>query len=1295
MAPIRPSSLLAAALACCLLREAAADPVAITFEILPEEGGDSGPSTAEVYDNFVNAVSQRGSAISDSDYLGGLNSKVDAVQVIADRGHAAVDIEADSIIRATAQSDIQFTAGGGMKGRVVEEIDMVAGGLVFQSLGGMTAMTGDANLAAAGNVYAVASGPAEVGAASLSGRVTGDVDAAAGGSMKMAAGSDVTLESGGSGSATFSGALNLAGSDVGVSASHALSATGNVVEVRGREKVVAGSAGAFFEMSGESKLEFVGFVWRSSPGFDEFENIVPRIESASELIIRAMDGIEPMGQSNSAATKLAVDLGVVSGGSEATSYQNVWSTTIGRGAYSLDGLRITWGTELTVVAIKLSSAPFNNPSFDGFGSVLFHFGTTVATGAISVSSAGTLEAMASESISLSSESIAVAAGASLEVSAADVSVAGSTMSMQAAAAFEVSAANMNVVAHDGIDVFSNGKATAALDSLTAVITGDLAVASGGKLSAAAVSATLQVSEGLSMASAGAELSVEQSITAFAGKSASLTTQDVSLRADGTLTAFAGGAASIFTSDLSVNAVGEISVQTSLADINVLDGMKLSAASVDVVSAEKMNLAASELSLSVNDTLSIGTGGAASLHSGGDIQLSSIGGLSAHTAEELELSAGSVNLRSGGAASLLAGGEFDAAIEGNATIYTSGQVSGIMDGLSATVMQDLTATAGGNMGLWAAGEVSVAGNNGASVVLGGEATAMAAAISVAAADSLSATAKYIDVQGQDGVKVGTAGTAIELSTGADMQFVSFVWRSSSSFDSYENMIPVIAAAVELVIQSSAGSPLLVHGGTAGCALSLSVGTATDTAAVDWHAVWDTAITPGTRSLDGTRVEFPQQLDVVAVKLGSYPAMAPSFDGWGEAVFRFGTAVTTGSVSVQSAGTLEAMAAESITMASESIAVSAGSSLEVSGGELLSVMGDTVSVAAAAALEATAGSLSVTAHDGIDIVSNGKATASVDSLLAGVSGDVELSAGGGLTATAASAAVEVSGRLGLASETAGLHVDQTLTAYAGESATLSTHDASIEAGGLLSAFAGDMAKLVAGAGGVSIDSGGGVAVRTPDHSLELAAGGAATLLSRESVILDSGSLSARAGTVKIAGTGSPSSKVQFSMDYECPPGDASCSDMQSAADRAAMLEEMAEMLGVPAHRLRIAGMADVPETAPPTPAPVSIDDIQRVPGQFSGRRRQQEAEKHRRRLEEESSAKKKKELKKLITKATLEHFKSAAGAASVPKAEQRSLMCVAAPRMARCPASSPARRAPTRAAGALASSDPFDYFALAAG
>ena len=109
---------------------------------------------------------------------------------------------------------------------------------------------------------------------------------------------------------------------------------------------------------------------------------------------------------------------------------------------------------------------------------------------------------------------------------------------------------------------------------------------------------------------------------------------------------------------------------------------------------------------------------------------------------------------------------------------------------------------------------------------------------------------------------------------------------------------------------------------------------------------------------------------------------------------------------------------------------------------------------------------------------------------------------------------------------------------------------------------------------------------------------------------------------------------------------------------MLEEMAELLGVPARRLRIAGVeGDAVVKVPPTPtsSPLTFEDVRRIPGQFSGRRRQQEAEKARRQLHEEGVAQARRGVTKQITSALLEYFKSPNGE-RVPKDEQRAVLKV---------------------------------------
>jgi hypothetical protein len=158
---------------------------------------------------------------------------------------------------------------------------------------------------------------------------------------------------------------------------------------------------------------------------------------------------------------------------------------------------------------------------------------------------------------------------------------------------------------------------------------------------------LDVSAGISLAGSTAKINMAETVEAYAGTKASLSTQDIEVQVDGNVNAFAGDTASITTTDLNIGVLGEMKVQTTYARIDATKGVKLSSASVDVTSADTMTIGASELGLSVAESMSVGTGGATSLHAGGAIALATNAGMSAQVAEELEVFAGSATLQLSG------------------------------------------------------------------------------------------------------------------------------------------------------------------------------------------------------------------------------------------------------------------------------------------------------------------------------------------------------------------------------------------------------------------------------------------------------------------------------------------------------------------------------------------------------------------------------------------------------------------------------------------------------------------------
>ena len=69
----------------------------------------------------------------------------------------------------------------------------------------------------------------------------------------------------------------------------------------------------------------------------------------------------------------------VSGG-----WTRVWTTTLGEGSYSVDGLHVRFDAQ-EVAGVRFGSDPKAGPSFDGWGDVVLHFGRSVGAGAVTVS----------------------------------------------------------------------------------------------------------------------------------------------------------------------------------------------------------------------------------------------------------------------------------------------------------------------------------------------------------------------------------------------------------------------------------------------------------------------------------------------------------------------------------------------------------------------------------------------------------------------------------------------------------------------------------------------------------------------------------------------------------------------------------------------------------------------------------------------------------------------------------------------------------------------------------------------
>ena len=252
-------------------------------------------------------------------------------------------------------------------------------------------------------------GAMEVGASSAGGQVMGDATGLVGGAGSLSVGGDVSVESGGAGSATFGDGVSLSGGSVVVESGAGLVGVGRSVDVVGSEGVRVGSTGAVVELGGAGETEYVGYVWRSSASFDEFTNTVPSMTDVEEVLIRSSRRRRGARVVSAGGRRCrcgwlggdVVDVGVV--------------VVAGCGLV-LDGRSARVVRAQTVVGIRLSSMPSGSGSFEGWEQVVFHFGRASGDGSVRVASARVLEAVSGEAVSVSSESVSVSAGRSLEVS---------------------------------------------------------------------------------------------------------------------------------------------------------------------------------------------------------------------------------------------------------------------------------------------------------------------------------------------------------------------------------------------------------------------------------------------------------------------------------------------------------------------------------------------------------------------------------------------------------------------------------------------------------------------------------------------------------------------------------------------------------------------------------------------------------------------------------------------------------------------------------------------------------------
>ena len=334
-----------------------------------------------------------------------------AMRVSSEEG---IELSAGTDVSIGAGDDLELHAAGRLSGRVAQGIDVVADSMQTQSAQSIDVAVGDGvTLSSGGDISASTADTLDISSRGLQSRVSGDLRSTVGGDALAMIGGDLRVETSGSSTAMFGDGLSVSGSSMVVEGGERLVGVAREVSVTGAESVRVGSVGSVVELSGDGggdNVEYTMYVWRSSGSFDEYANVVPVMENAEELIVRSAS---PGGARAVSLGGMTVHLELQAAGPDGA-WGQVWSSQLGAGSYSLDGLHIRFQRQ-DVVGVRLGSVPFGNPSFEGWHGAVLHFGRAVGAGSVSVSAAKMLELTSGQAVAVSTEAVSVSAGRSVEV----------------------------------------------------------------------------------------------------------------------------------------------------------------------------------------------------------------------------------------------------------------------------------------------------------------------------------------------------------------------------------------------------------------------------------------------------------------------------------------------------------------------------------------------------------------------------------------------------------------------------------------------------------------------------------------------------------------------------------------------------------------------------------------------------------------------------------------------------------------------------------------------------------------
>ena len=336
--------------------------------------------------------------------------------------------------------------------------------------------------------------------------------------------------------------------------------------------------------------------------------------------------------------------------------------------------------------------------------------------------------------------------------------------------------------------------------------------------------------------------------------------------------------------------------------------------------------------------------------GGNFEVTAGGAFTGKIVEQASLTTGGVDLTSVKGVSVMSGEDVELSASGDVYTDAVGDVS--LEAMSGT------ARLGGTAGLVAGGDVGLTAGGGAYMdsdsllaAVRGDIDASGRAVHLSGTEELSIHAGEVDVQTPGAVRLRGKGATAEMSEG-ETEFVTYVWRSTSDFNLFDNVLPeVIPDVSELLIRASFdGSPAQIVGDAHAVDLLLGEEAGAD---LEWTMVWTATARPETYSMDGLVVQLENPLDVAAVRLNSIGGSSRTFQGWSIVEFMFGRR-TPGGLRVASESNLNVAAAKDAMLSAESVQLSSASLLDI-GAESTHLTSNEISVKSASGLDAAAESL----------------------------------------------------------------------------------------------------------------------------------------------------------------------------------------------------------------------------------------------------------------------------------------------------------------------------------------------------